>query len=1459
MELQVIDLVKKTAMDEEAVVHFEGGSFTMTPHYRKASHVLEIALHLPKVLPFKVWDIFSMRLKTITRCELALSITCDDSETELVPLFAYIQHFVSLQPDLHVFSDTMPKWDSGDLVYTVLDAALYDQAVQNKHHLTAFLRQCGFKLDIRIVDEVASEGEVEVPTVHVTITEEEKQYREHMEAKQNQPRRSRKKEKLDQFQFVNIHQIQGEMELVAIKGKIFDVEEREVRSKQKSDQRYLIQNYWIYDESDAMIMKRFRNVKRIKNDETQFHKGDYVIAYGNAVYDEYMREVVFEPQTIKLSDEPQRQDEAKEKRVELHVHTKLSEMDGVCDIEEYIETADRWGMNAIAVTDHMVAQAFPKAQAAVAKINKKRDPDHPFKMIYGVEFNMVDPILQIVRNADDTELEKGTYCVFDLETTGLSSRFDHIIEFGAQLVKDRACIQSLQMFIKPPVPLSEFTKELTGITEEHLKDARPFEECADEILEFIGDSILVAHNADFDYNFLNESLARIHRHPLTNPVVDTLDLARSLQSDRRGYRLGQIARSYGIRYDEEVAHRADYDAEVLAQTYLNMMNDLRHIKTLKDLQAMQDASCFKKVRKKDTIVIAKNMAGLKELFELVTLSHTKYLSYNAKNTNNVVAEPRIPRFEIEKRRLNGNLLIGSSCLNGEVFDMAHTRSEEKLLEVMKFYDYIEIQPLENYRHLVERDSIGSEERLKEILQAMIDAADKCGKPVVATGDCHYVHPEQKQTRDIYISSQAIGGVRHPLYIYNTEKRRSMKAPNQYFYTTQEMLDAFAWTKRAHEFVIENSVKIADHISTVMPVKDRLYPPDMEGSDQKLREICYRTAHEKYGEQLPDIVEQRLEKELDSIIGHGFYVVYYISHLLVKKSNDDGYLVGSRGSVGSSFVATMSGITEVNPLAPHYVCPKCHYVKFYTDGSVPNGFDLPDIECPNCHEIIRGDGHDIPFETFLGFEGDKVPDIDLNFSGDYQPSAHAYTKEVFGEDHVFRAGTIGTVAEQTAFGYVKGFEEEMGLEGTMRRAQELRLAKACEGVKRTTGQHPGGIIVVPLDLDVHDFTPVQYPANNPYAEWKTTHFDFHQIHDNVLKFDILGHVDPTAMKLLEHLSGIDVTTIPMNDPKTMSIFSEIDALNIDTTKNTETTGAAGLPEFGTPFVRGILELTRPTTFDELLKISGLSHGTDVWLGNAKDLIDNGTCTLKSVIGCRDDIMVYLLHKGLKPKLAFTIMESVRKGKGLKAEWIPEMKANGVEDWYIESCEKIKYMFPKAHAVAYVMMAIRIAWFKVHYPIYYYAMFFSIRCDAYDIETMIKGEKAIREKMNDITQRLNDPQLKKDVSKKDKDIYNTLELALEMVLRGYRFANIDIMRSDATTFLPDPQDKNVLIPPFTSIDGLGDSVAVSVVDARKKQEFISKEDLQARTALSATLVKKMETMHVLDGMQDENQMSLFADLF
>lgn len=1450
MELKLIDLVNRMEEQNPDLKYFEHGSFIMKPVYMKKANLIKMDVKLPKPLPFQVWDVFCMRLTKITRCQVDLSITCEQSKADLLEVNSYIRRFVSKQIHLKIFHDSLPSLEEQKyLIYHIGDEKERDKAIQNKHILQDFLKKCGFALEIHVEEMKIATS---IPTIKmkneavkpVKIYEEKKNYNYKPKGKKG----------LDAYVPFAIHDISEECHGVRIKGKIFEIEIRTLRNGKD------IQTLWIADEDDAIIMKRFERGAVTKDVLNEIKIGDCVVSYGNVEYDSYSRELVFMPHVIEKVSEVKRVDEAEEKRVELHVHTKLSEMDGISDISEYIKTANTWGMNAIALTDHRVIQAFPTAQTVVDGINKGRDPQNPMKILYGVEMNMVDPVLNIVRNPDERELEKATYCVFDLETTGLSPRFDHVIEFGAQIVQNRECVRSLQMFIKPPVQLSAFTTELTSIREDDVKDAKTFGEAVDEILAFIGDHVLVAHNATFDYGFLNAELKRLGREPLWNPVVDTLDLARTM-FDRKAYRLGNLARQFGIAYEEGGesggAHRADYDANVLAQVFMNMLNELKHISTLHDMQNMQSEDCFNKVRDKHVIILVKNMTGLKELFELITLSHTKYLSYNRKSTANIVAEPRIIRSEIEKRRRNGNLLIGSACVNGEVMDMARTGSEDDLKRVMQFYDYIEIQPLANYEFLITQNSVLDEKRLKEIVKSVVDEALRLDKTLVATSDCHYVHPQDKMIRDIYINSQAIGGIRHPLYMYNKEKRRQFKSPKQHLRTTDEMLKEFAWlgADLAYAMVVKNTLAIAEQIAVIRPVKDALYPPDIDGSDIKLTEICYENAHKKYGPILPEIVAKRLKRELESIIGAGFYVVYYISHLLVKKSLEDGYLVGSRGSVGSSFVATMSEITEVNPLAPHYVCPKCHYVEFFEDGSVLNGYDLPDIECPNCGETIRGDGHDIPFETFLGFEGDKVPDIDLNFSGDYQPTAHAYTKEVFGESHVFRAGTIGTVATQTAFGYVKGYEEEMGIEGSMRNAQVLRLAKGCEGVKRTTGQHPGGIVVVPLDLDVHDFTPVQFPANNPNAEWKTTHFDFHQIHDNILKFDILGHVDPTAMKMLERMSGMDVTTIPMNDPETMSIFSSVDALHIDTNKNTEKTGAAGLPEFGTPFVRGILELTKPTTFDELLKISGLSHGTDVWLGNAKDLIDEGTCTLKSVIGCRDDIMVYLLHKGLRPKLAFTIMESVRKGKGLKDEWIPEMKEQGVEDWYIESCKKIKYMFPKAHAVAYVMMAIRIAWFKVHKPQYYYCMFFSIRCDAYDIEVMIKGEQSIRKKMTEIDEKMKDPMQKRDVTKKDKDTYTTLELSLEMVLRGYFFDNINLMKSSSTEFIVDTENENRIIPPFTSLDGLGANVADTVVEARKNGAFLSKEDLQRRTSLSSTLVKKMEAMGVLDGLQDENQMSLF----
>ncbi|NCC54777.1 MAG: PolC-type DNA polymerase III [Erysipelotrichia bacterium] len=1438
---EIYELAQKLKMNDSDLHSFEKAVFLNVPVFHKVSNCMNLAIEFESLLPYHVYDVFVSKLKLHLKCRVSLQMKNRQQDYDVIDMNKYVKQLAQEDPYLKVFMNAFPAYEKGVLTYKYIREEERKMASDNAKRLQEQLLFYG--IDCEVV--VASLSvDIEMKSVEASVQEEKRP----VEVYKQEPK-SFKRKNVKEYMAMPIKDLTDGMFDIKIQGKIFDKENIEMRNGK------IRQNLYITDLNEAIRMQRFERGNLTLEVLNEINAGDYVVAYGSVEYNKFTRDNVFKVIQIDKIQEVKRVDRAKKKRVELHTHTKFSEMDGVCDISEYIKQAAAWGHNAIAISDHMVVQGFPMAQEVVANINKQ-EREVPFKMLYGVEMNMVDPQLNIVRNVADIELEKGRYCIFDLETTGSSSKYDHIIEFGGQIMDERNIVGSMQTFIKPPVPISAFTTNLTGISENDVVDAKPIEEVIDDILAFIGDRILVAHNADFDVTFLNDLLVRLGREPLKNPVIDTLDLDRSLHKERRAHRLGNVARYYGIKYDEDGAHRADYDANVLVEVFLHMLNEMPNIHTLEQLSQMYDESCFTKVRTKHVTVLARNAQGLKELFELVSLSHVKYLAEKSKSGNTVVAEPRILRSEIEKRRVNGNLLIGSSCVNSDVFEIAQTRGDVYLKQVIDFYDYIEVQPLPVYMHLVHRGAISDVERLKEIVATIVRVGKQCNKIVVASGDVHYCDPNQKQLRDIYIAAQAVGGVHHPLYIYNQERRRNTPAPDQHLRTTDEMLSAFAFLgdELANEIVVENTNRIADMVEPIYPVKDRLYPPSIDGCAQKLSDICYQTAHEIYGDPLPDIVEKRLKRELDSIIGNGFEVVYYVSHLLVKKSLDDGYMVGSRGSVGSSFVATMSNITEVNPLAPHYVCPQCKFSEFFSDGRIASGYDLPDKKCPKCGAQLHVDGQDIPFETFLGFEGDKVPDIDLNFSGDYQPTAHAYTKEVFGEDHVFRAGTIGTVADKTAFGYVKGYCEEMGIEN-MSTAQTLYLSKQCAGVKRASGQHPGGIIVIPNDMDVHDFTPIQYPANDATSEWKTTHFDFHRIHDNVLKFDILGHVDPTAMKFLERISGLDVRKIPMNDRATMSIFSSVEALNIDTSKNTEKTGAAGIPEFGTAFVRGILELTKPTTFDELLKISGLSHGTDVWLNNAKDLIDANICTLKDVIGCRDDIMVYLLHKGLKPKLAFTIMESVRKGKGLKEEWIPEMKACGVEDYYIESCKKIKYMFPKAHAVAYVMMAIRIAWFKVHKPIFYYCMFFSLRCDAYDIEAMIHGESSIRMVMSNIQARLNNPETKRDVSKKEMDTFNTLELALEMILRGYRFGNIDLMRSDAKDFIPDPENPNVILPPFASVDGLGENVAITIVEARNKGAFLSKQDLSSRTGLNGTNIKKLEELGVLNDLQNENQMSLF----
>lgn len=1247
---------------------------------------------------------------------------------------------------------------------------------------------------------------------------------------------------------VRIDDLTDQLFNIRFKAQMFKIDSRETRTGTT------IQMIYVKDDNNATIVKVVENKRFTKEMIKENKEGRWANFYGNFTMDNFSGEYIFQPDQIEfVESENVLSDDEEEKRVELHAHSNRSEMDGVCEVEEIVEAAFKMGHDGIAITDHLNVQGFPAAQRTAAKMLKS-NPDRHFKVVYGCEMNMVESRLNIVRNADDTLLSDNEYIVFDLETTGLSTRHDYIIEFGAVLLRHGMVVEEKDFFIKPPVALSENIKKLTHISDEDVENGRTFAQAKDEILDFIKGRVLVAHNATFDYGFLNEELARIGLPKLENPVIDTLDLARTLFKSRRSYRLGNIARQYNVNYDENVAHRANYDAEVLAQVFHLMLKDAAklNIKTIRELDEYQTDDAFIKNRAFHTNVLVRNKKGLKDLFKLVSISNTDQLAVfgkaNTKSSDSeFIAEPRILRETLNEYR--SDLLIGSGCLNGEVFEIASTRNAEALAKAISFYDFIEIQPLDNYRGLIERGSF-TLERLQQYQRDIIDEALRQNKIICATGDLHYVLKEEKILRDVYINAQAIGGMHHPLYIYDRDKRAKQITPDQRFLNTREMLDAFAWLENEElvkDLVIRNPHKILDLVEPIKPIYDRLFPPSIESSNDKLESEVYKTAHERYGEVLDEFIDARIKREINAIFTTGYGVIYYVSHLLVKKSNSDGYLVGSRGSVGSSIVATFSGITESNPLPAHYICPKCHHLEWMKDYS--SGFDLPDKKCPECGADMIGDGQNIPFETFLGFNGDKVPDIDLNFSGDYQPNAHLFTREIFGEDHVFRAGTIGTVAEKTAFGYVSGFCEEKGIMN-MSRAQRQRLASGCEGVKRTTGQHPGGIIVIPNDMDVYDFTPIQYPANDPSSAWKTTHFDFHEIHDNVLKFDILGHVDPTAMRLLQDISGIDVTTVPMNDPKTMSLFYSTEALGIVNPDYSEETGAAGLPEFGTKFVRGILADTHPHYFSDLVRISGLSHGTDVWNNNAKDLIDAGIA-FADVIGCRDDIMLGLIAFGLPSKPSFDIMERVRKGKGLTPDDEALMNEHNVPAWYIGSCKKIKYMFPKAHAVAYVIMAVRIAWFKVYYPEYYYVSYFSLRCDAYEIETMIKDWNGIKERMEELASKI----ATKEASKKEKDVHDTLEICYEMTSRGYRLSNIDLELSQATEFIVSPYDRHVLIPPFTVLDGLGANVAVSIVEARNRQPFLSKEDLLNRTLLSGTLCKRLGELGVLKGLDETNQVSLF----
>ena len=1431
----------------------------------REEQLLEVTIACEKPLLHEEYSLLKQKLMQCTGCRCRILMKCTKDGITTVELNRWLTECFSTNAGMDLLSRGMPCYQEKEhtLAFLFQREENARKAQESLPALKEFLNGVGIT-DLQYSCRVF-ENKTEVKTVSQSPAPAAAARPAANGGFDRRKSYSRKMKK-ESWPVIRLKDVRDPADDVQFIGTVFKKEDIEIRST-----GHLIQNLSVFDGEDAILVKRFEGRNFTREELDAVHENDRVHVYGSIIYDTYAKDLVCQAAQIDKLDPVKTVDPAADKRIELHCHTNMSEMDGVCETPDIIKYVWDLGHEGVAITDHADVQGFVKAFNTAAAL-KKSDPGRKFKIALGCEMNMVDDQLTIVRNGDDQKLSEAEYVCYDLETTGLSCHFDHIIEFGAVKMKNQTVIDRKQMFIKPPVPIPYAITRKTNITNDMVKDAKSFDEAADELVAWIGDAVLVAHNATFDYFFLNEELRNSGRKPLLNPVIDTLDLARAVLPERRAYRLGNIARYYRISYDEETAHRADYDAEELANVFLCLLKDAGEEKkdsegrlvhgradTIRQLQEQVPAEqAFLKARRSHINVLAKDQHGIKDLYQLVTLSNTKYLSVmgkaSGKDGTEVVSEPRITRSELEKH--HEHLLFGSACLNGEVFELACNADDERLARAVDFYDYIELQPLDNYSTYIAMGNLPGNDRLKAVQKRILAMAAKEGKPVAATSDAHYCTKDQKRFRDVYIMNQGVGGVTHPLFIRDDELRLKTENPDQHIRLTDEMKNEFAWLQDpdlVDQIVVENPHRIFGWIAEARPVPEGTFPPSIEGSSEKLSAVCYKTAHEVYGEPLPEIVEARLKKELNAIIEHGYSVVYYIAHLLVKKSNEDGYLVGSRGSVGSSFVATMSGITEVNPLKPHYVCPKCHHCEWIEDPEVRSGFDLPDKACPECGTVMKGNGQNIPFETFLGFHGDKVPDIDLNFSNEYQAKAHAFTKTVFGDTHVYRAGTIGTVAEKTAYGYVSGYCEKMNIQN-MRRTFKDYLAHGCENVKRTTGQHPGGIIVIPNDKDASDFTPVQYPANDPNSEWKTTHFDFHDIHDNVLKFDILGHVDPTAMRLLQSISGIDPKSIPMNDPDTLSLFSSDRALKADPRVYHQETGALGLPEFGTKTTRRVLEITRPKKFSDLVIISGLSHGTDVWAGNAQTLIEQGH-TLEEVIGCRDDIMTYLLGKNLEPKHAFDIMEHVRKGKGLKSDEEQDMKDHNVPEWYIESCKKIKYMFPKAHAVAYVIMALRIAWFKVHYPHWFYVQFLTLRSDAYEIETMTKGLDAVRARMADIDARMNNRNTENPVTNKERSLYDVLEVCEEIYARGYRIGNIDLYKSKATEFSVEPGDTHTIIPPFTCIDGLGANVARSVEEAREKGPFLSVEDIQNRTQLSGTLLKKLETLGCLNGLQERNQMSLF----
>ena len=1539
MDEKIQILLDKINIDEDSYQYFYDSKITKIKVNSRIDSWL-IFIEKDELLPIQIYEELENKKRELDKNASSIEFVFKIKNQDLNSYVSYYPYLLQkLKEELRVLEiyENCLQIENDFLVLVVSNELEKERLEKCLDKIADFYKRLDYKFNIEVIikqeENILEEIQKELENIAMPVIEEKKKEGPVEEAKEKKQYKREKKDpnsiigKEIKESPIKIKTLLGEDNNVVIEGKVFGVD---LFESSKTD--FKIITLKVTDFSDSIYCKVFvREADEYKRLCKELKSGNWYKIRGYTKNDQFAKELVLNARDIILLDKKEEKiiDDAEEKRVELHCHTKMSQMDGVADETAIIKQAMDFGMKAVAITDHNGVQGFPHVFNMVTSYNKKlEEGKEPFKAIYGTELTMIDDSVNIVLRPNDKVMLEETYVVFDFETTGFNAGgVDSIIEIGAVKIKDGIIIEKYDELINPGRPLPKKITEVTHITDEMLAGKDTEEHAVKRFIEWFGDCPMVAHNAKFDVSFLEMAYKKYNLGTFQNPVIDTLELSRTLDNNYARHSLSALVKRYEVPWDESAHHRGDYDAEGTALVFYKMLKKLsnRNIEKMSELDKLVTKDEIHKYGRAHHVnILVRNKVGLKNLFKLVSLANTTYL----------YKTPRILRSVIESHR--EGLLIGSGCYESEVFTEAKSKSDDELSNIIRFYDYVEVQPIECYDHLVQTGDFGTKVEVAANIEKIVRVTEEAGKIIVATGDVHHIKRDDKIYREIIVNQKVPGGGRHPL------ARNGIKEiPSNHFRTTNEMLENFDFlgAEKAYEIVIKNTNEIADMCEIVEVIPDTggiPFSPRVKADDGEsyldcpvvVTDLVYTKAADWYGNPLPYMIEERIatelygdivyriikenlekenlpeeefnkkahkelhdlllkgksevfkfvsiyvkktsEEELDEkglekatkkalggVIGGGFDPIYLIAQRLVKHSNDEGYLVGSRGSVGSSFVATMMGITEVNPLAAHYRCTKCK-ISIFEDANgkafgadYSSGFDLPDKECPNCHIPLIKDGQDMPFATFLGFNADKVPDIDLNFSDLNQASAHAYTKVLFGEDNVYRAGTIGTVADKTAFGFVKGYCEDKEL-GDMRTAEIERLAIGCTGVKRTTGQHPGGIVVIPDYKEVSDFTPYQFPAEDATAEWRTTHFDYHSIDQCLLKLDILGHSDPTQLRLIQNQSGTDILKVPLDDKATMSIFTSTDALGVTKEQIMCNTGTLGIPEFGTPFTIKLVEDTKPTTFGELIKISGLSHGTDVWLGNAQDLIAKNIVPFKETIGCRDDIMVYLMYKGVKPLKAFKIMEFVRKGKASKdpetwKEHVKTMEEANIPEWFIGSCAKIKYMFPKAHAAAYVISAFRIAWYKVHMPVYFYASWYSSKATDVDVENMIKGYDSIKARIEDIQAK------GYEATNKENGQAESLKIALEAAARGIKFLNVDLYESDATVWIA--KSETEIYPPFNAIDGLGDTVAKNIVAERKKGKFISIEDIQKRAKISQTLIDKMKEMEILEGLPDSNQLSLF----